>query len=70
MCRSRAKICNKLLKESFYMIYLVLLQICLDDFCSLKYNYFEPYFWILPSYAKMHLWLVYPDFISVRNIIS
>jgi hypothetical protein len=52
------------------MIYLVLLQICLNDFCSLKYNYFEPYFWILPSYAKMHLWLVYPDFISVRNIIS
>jgi hypothetical protein len=26
MCRSCAKICTKLLKESFYMIYLVLLS--------------------------------------------
>jgi hypothetical protein len=31
---------------------------------------FEPYFWTLSSYAKMHLWWIYPDLISVRNIIS
>jgi hypothetical protein len=69
MCRSCAKISTKVLKEYVYINYLVILSNLPRWFFSLNIIIFEPYFWLLSGYGNMHLWWIYPDFISVRNII-
>jgi hypothetical protein len=38
-------------------------------FVALNINIFEPYSWLWSCYANMHLWWIYHDFITVRNII-
>jgi hypothetical protein len=70
MCRSCAKNCTKLLKESFYINYLVILTNLPRCFFSLNIIIFDLKFWLLSCDAKIHLSLIYHDFISVRNIIS